>query len=267
MLSSIINIESVNQNNNSFGTGFVIHNDGKGIYILTCKHVLDDVNEPMVEEVVATVVAQSDFIDMAVIYVPKVKLTALPLQINACSSLDVDVIGFSHFIQNLTQKKYIYATLFQDPIEIHSSINEAFYRVRRVKANDDFNFERGNSGSPVFCRKSGHVIAMISNKEGQDIAYAIEIANVEKIWENIPSTLLKKKTFIPRHSLNVKYKIGKFLELLPKKTRKKVRYVVAGVISILLLSLSYFFFTITQNYQITNNNYSYKIPNENKNIS
>jgi len=265
VLRSIVNIESLHENNNSFGTGFVIANDTKGIYILTCRHVLDDVKEPMVEEIVATVITQSDFIDMAVIYVPTLKLKPLPLQIDTCTSLEVDVVGFSHFVENLTQKKYIYAHLFQYPIEIHSNINDSFYRVRRVKANDDFNFDRGNSGSPVFCRKSGHVIAMISNKEGHDIAYAIEITNIAEIWKEIPPMLLKKRTFIPRHSLNMKYKLGKFIELLPKKTRKKLRYLVAGTISALLLSLSYFFFTITQHPKITNSGCT--ISNEMKDVS
>lgn len=63
MKNSIVNIESVS--NNAFGTGFVIDSDEKGIYILTCQHVLDDVVTPVVENVLAKVIAKGEFIDMA----------------------------------------------------------------------------------------------------------------------------------------------------------------------------------------------------------
>jgi len=253
MLSSIVNIESINENNSSFGTGFVIHNDEKGVYILTCQHVLDDVETPMVEEVLAKVIATSDFIDMAVIYVSKLHLQPLPMQVDACDSLNVDVIGFSHFNKHLTQKKHIHATLFKEAIELHSNEDDSFYLARKIKANNNFNFDRGNSGSPVICKKSGHVIAMISNKEGNDIGYAIEIANIEKIWQNIPPTLLEKGEFLHNHlplnlgekkedkKENTKTEIEEE-EVIPKKERKLLRYIVAGIITISLLIFGYLFF-------------------------
>jgi S1-C subfamily serine protease len=78
MRDSIVNIESVS--NNSFGTGFVIDSDEKGVYLLTCQHVLDDVETPVVENVLARVIAKGGFIDMAVLYVSKLHLEPLPLQ-------------------------------------------------------------------------------------------------------------------------------------------------------------------------------------------
>ena len=190
MRNSIVNIESVS--NNSFGTGFVIDSDEKGVYILTCQHVLDDVKTPVVENVLAKVIAKGGFIDMAVLYVSKLHLEALPLQTKVCDQLDVEVIGFSNFNQSLTQKKHIQATLYQELIELHSKEEDAYYNVRKIKANDGFNFDRGNSGSPVICKSSGNVIAMISNKEGNDIGYAIDIVNLKEVWSNAPEKLFKK---------------------------------------------------------------------------
>jgi len=190
MRNSIVSIESVS--NNSFGTGFVIDSDEKGVYILTCQHVLDDVKTPVVENVLAKVIAKGGFIDMAVLYVSKLHLEALPLQTKECDQLDVEVIGFSHFNQNLTQKKHIKATLYQELIELHSKEEDAYYNVRKIKANDGFNFDRGNSGSPVICKSSGNVIAMISNKEGNDIGYAIDIVNLKEVWKDAPSRLFEK---------------------------------------------------------------------------
>lgn len=187
MKNSIVNIEGVS--NDAFGTGFVIDSDEKGIYILTCQHVLDDVEIPVVENILAKVIANGKFIDMAVLYISKLQLNALRLQTEKSESLDVEVIGFSTFNKTLTQKKHIKATLYEEPIELHSKEINAFYTVRKIKANDGFDFDRGNSGSPVICKNSGAVIAMISNKEGANIAYAIDIENLKTVWRDVPSKL------------------------------------------------------------------------------
>ena len=189
MRNSVVSIESVS--NNSFGTGFVIDSDEKGIYVLTCQHVLDDVETPVVENVLAKVIAKGGFIDMALLYVSKLHLEPLPLQEKECNQLDVEVIGFSHFNQSLTQKKHIKATLYQELIELHSKEEDTYYNVRKIKANDGFNFDRGNSGSPVICKHSGNVIAMVSNKEGNNIAYAIDIENLKTVWKDVPKELFK----------------------------------------------------------------------------
>ena len=102
MTNSIVNIES--KHNNSFGTGFVIDRDEAGVYILTCRHVLDDVGIPTIEEREAKVVAEGDFIDLAVIYLPQCRLEPLPLEINLCNNSMVEVVGFSHFNQLINQK-------------------------------------------------------------------------------------------------------------------------------------------------------------------
>jgi len=250
MLNSIVSIESVNEDNDSFGTGFVIECDEKGVYILTCKHVIDDVQRPMVDEVIAKVIASSDFIDMAVLYVSKLQLQPLPMQVDPCNSLNVDVIGFSHFNQHLTQKKHIHSTLFQDPIELHSNDNNAFYRVRKIKANDNFHFDRGNSGSPVICKESGHVIAMVSNKEGKEIGYAIEIVNLEQVWKDIPPLLLEKGQFVHNHlpfdygykEKEKKKKEEPIKDELLSKKNKWLRYAVAGLITLAILTFTYIFF-------------------------
>ena len=188
MKNSIVNIESAN--NNSFGTGFVIDRDDKGVYILTCQHVIEDVGLPIVENVLARVIVLGDFLDMAVIYVPKLNLEPLPLAEQQNTNSDVMVIGFSRFNHNITQKQHIEATLYKESIELHSSENDSFYNVRKIKAKEGFTFNRGNSGSPVICQTSRKVIAMISNKEGNSLAYAINIENLKDIWTDIPKDIL-----------------------------------------------------------------------------
>jgi len=248
MLNSIVSIESAKREIDSFGTGFVIHNDENGAYVLTCQHVVDDVQEPMVNEVIAQVVTQSKFIDMSIIFVPKLRVNPLPLQVDPCDSLDVEVIGFSHFNHDLTQKKHIEATLFRQSIELHSNENDDFYVARKIKANNDFSFDRGNSGSPVICKKSAHVIAMISNKQGKEYGYAIEIDNLEKIWKEIPKDLLERGRFLHNHlplDYGQEIKIKKSIveeDKISKKDTKIIRYILAGVLSLSIVTFIYFFF-------------------------
>ncbi len=192
MKNSIVKIESIS--NKSFGTGFVIDSDENGVYILTCQHIVDDVATPIVvEKVLAEVIAQDSFVDMAILYVSKLDLEPLSLQKERCNKLEVDIIGFSHFNQDMTQKKYISATLYTEAVELHSNENSKYFNVHKIKTDDGFRLERGNSGSPVICKKTKNVIAMISNKEGSNIGYAIDIEQLKNIWKEMPKDLLEGK--------------------------------------------------------------------------
>ena len=224
MTESIVTIESENQSNDGFGTGFVIYNDGQGIFILTCKHVVDEVGSPVVNELFAQIIASSNTIDMTLLYVPKLNLKALPMQIDSCDSLEIDVIGFSLFNQDYTQKKHIQAKLFKEPIELFSIETQQSFNARKLKAKDDFRFTRGNSGSPVICQKTGNVIAMVSNKEGRDIAYAVEVSYLKDIWKEIPKNLLQKKSNDTKEEMTI------------------ARYVIAGAITLGIITATYLFF-------------------------
>jgi len=188
--NSVLHIES--KSNNSFGTGFVIDFDAKGVYIVTCQHVIDDVEIPFIGGVKAEIISKASFIDMAVLYVEILNVKPLSLQVDSCNSLEVEVIGFSHFSKSMSQKKHISASLYKKMIELHANDSNEFYDVRKIKAYDGFDFDRGNSGSPVICKSTNKVIAMVSNKDGHDIAYAINIENIEKVWKSMPNTLLLK---------------------------------------------------------------------------
>ena len=221
MLESIVTIKSENQSNDGFGTGFVIYNDGEGVYILTCKHVVDDVVSPVINELFAQIIVSSNTIDMTLLYVPRLNLIALPMQIDSCDSLEIDVIGYSLFNQDYRQKKHIYAKLFKEPIELFSIETHQSFNARKLKAKDNFRFSRGNSGSPVICKKSGKVIAMVSNKEGRDIAYAVEVSYLADIWREIPKNLLQKKSKKSKDDMTIN------------------RYIIAGIITLSIITALY----------------------------
>ena len=254
MINSIVHIESFNENNRSFGTGFVIESDEHGIYILTCQHVIDEVEIPVVEAYKAEIITRSDFIDMAVIYIKGFQLPALHLQIDKCASLNVEVIGFSHFNQTVAQKKHIFAKLFKETIELHSTIDDSFYLSRKIKANDDYTFDKGNSGSPVICKKSNHVIAMISNKRGSDIAYAIEISCLKEVWKELNNSLLEEgKTYRHQHFYNkmdnLKEKITTQIKERQQEKPSRLRYYLSGILTVILFYAAYYFFTLPEAYK------------------
>ena len=210
MRNNIVAITS--SENGSFGTGFVIDSDLKGCYVLTCQHVVDDVKTPIIENYMAKIITDKSFIDMVVLYVENLYLEPLSLEEDSCENLKVEVIGFSDFNKSVKQKEYIEATLYPEYIELHSHEDSTlFYNVRKIKAEDGFDFNRGNSGSPVFCKKSGNIIAMISNKEGNSIAYAIDIVNLKKVWGTMPSLIEKSKLKRKKRKISVVISILTFI--------------------------------------------------------
>lgn len=271
MIKSVVNIESAL--NTSFGTGFVVAEDDKGIFLVTCRHVIDDVETPIVEDVLAKVIAKGDFIDLAVLHVNKMHLPSLPLEPHECSQLDVEVIGFSHFSQSTNQKKHIKATLFEESIELHSTEDDRFYTVRKIQSTEGYHFDRGNSGSPVFCAETGKVIAVLSNKEGNKIGYAVDIVYLKEIWKEIPSELIasKKETIEtvsgdqPIESIKEVHYERPISTLSPKPFQKFniLKYFFIVTIVILSGTLAYLYFntntpskppltTVAKKYQVVN---------------
>jgi S1-C subfamily serine protease len=198
---SIVSIES--KKNKSFGTGFVIHNTSTGSYLVTAAHVIDKVIVPMINQQEAKVIAQGETIDLAILYLEGIILEPLPLQINNCNTLEVSVVGFSHFDQENMQKNIIKSILYRESIELHSYRNKNSSVVKKILATEYYHFEHGNSGSPVFCNEGENVIAIVGHKERNNIAYAINVASIKKIWKDAPNTIFKnyqapiKKSKIP----------------------------------------------------------------------
>ena len=194
MSNKIVHIESSNKENRSFGTGFVIESNQQGTYILTCQHVLDSVVEARINSKPTEVIAQNSFLDMAILFLPNHHFEKMQLQLKTCNSLHITTIAFSSFKEELVQKSTIHATLFEDFIELHSTEDDTFYLIKKLKADKDYNFSRGNSGAPIICKETGNVIAMLSNREGSSIAYAIGVSCIKSLLEELykDDELMKK---------------------------------------------------------------------------
>lgn len=251
MLDGIVHIESANKHNNSFGTGFVINNNKYGTYILTCQHVLDSVENACVESNSIEVIAHNNFLDMAIIFLPSIHHEKMSLQLEACESLNITSIAFSSFKKDLVQKSTIHATLFKDFIELHSTEDDTFYLIKKIKADTDYHFSRGNSGAPIICNKTGNVIAMLSNKEGTDIAYAIGVSSIKKLLEQLSANddlMQKHKDFHLKMS-SFKKEVNASVQIIknPKNRAiyhmnelKRKKSTIIGLLKKKLINLKYF---------------------------
>jgi vacuolar-type H+-ATPase subunit F/Vma7 len=244
----VVNIQS--QENSTTGTGFVIHTDAAGIYILTCKHVVDEIGIPFIEEVEAKVLTHSNFIDLAVLYIEKhylqhLELKILSLQTKNCDKRNVIIIGFSKFNRNIDQKESIEATLYLNSIEFQSNKDSSFYTGRKLTVKEGYNFEHGHSGSPVICKETGNVIAVLSNKENDALGYAIDIVYLKEIWKEMPKELMEQKE-VKEKPIPLKVpKQEKSIKSIRSKTSSASFIPYSFALLVVLFVASYFFFPET----------------------
>ncbi len=193
MNASILLIQSKQANNSSMGTGFVIHQDSYGSFILTCAHVVEQVIEPIIDglDVEVKAMGSSQTIDLALLYIKGVFQTPFELQRCECESKDVELIGYSGFSGNKYQGKTREATILGDKVTLKGIKDNATYQAWQIIAKDNNEIEHGNSGGPLICQQSGKVIAVVSNNKGVQEGYAIAIEHLKDIWANVPPFLFE----------------------------------------------------------------------------
>jgi len=193
MNPAILLIKSKQQKNSSMGTGFIIHQDNYGSYVLTCAHVVNQVVEPIINgiEVEEKDIVSSETIDLAVLYLKGLFQKPLKLQNRSCQGKDVQLMGYSGFTGDKYQGKLRDATILGDKITIEGTKDNTTYHAWQIIAKDNHEIERGNSGGPLVCQKSGKVIAVVSNHKGVHQGYAISIEHLQDIWDKMPPFLFE----------------------------------------------------------------------------
>ena len=175
------------------GTGFIIHQDNYGSFILTCAHVVEQVLEPIIDgfDVEVKALGSSETIDLALLYVKGMFKMPFALQQRACPSRDVQLIGYSVFTREKYQGKTRDATILGDKITLKGIVDNTTYQAWQIIAKDNNEIEHGNSGGPLLCKESGKVIAVVSNNKGVKEGYAISIEHLQDIWDEIPPFLFE----------------------------------------------------------------------------
>jgi hypothetical protein len=196
MENSIVIITSSNPIESSFGTGFIIHRDQHGTYVLTCAHVVKDVGGPenvKARHISASLVAlgSEDDIDLAVLCIDG--LFDKPLLHLSSSGKTGDKFITIGFREN--KKQRVTASLegiLGKKAGIDSIEHNEYLEAWNVGITDKDQLQRGNSGSPVIDKESGKVIAVISHRGGQgETGFAIAVKALKQIWHKMPVPLLK----------------------------------------------------------------------------
>ena len=190
---SIVLITSADEENTSFGTGFVIYRQGKKSFIITCAHVIEKVGSERIKvnnsNEVKLITSLDEEIDLAVLEVSGLDdaQSKAVLRIGNFESEDgrVEVRGFSRRGQN--KKQFEIRSL---DCVIHKKVRR---RTKQLVDAWDLKFEgdslkSGYSGSPVLAGEC--VIGVVDSREASGkMGHAISIFELLKIWPRIPSDL------------------------------------------------------------------------------
>ena len=196
--SSIVLITSKIIDTNEFGSGFPIYCDSECTYILTCAHVVKDVggvDNIEVRGIPATVVALGHELgcDLAVL-----KVNALTVG---------DIISLSSQA-NTGQRIFISGYYQSTSVKIRRRIDGVLgekvsfdYKGDLTNAWDitidehsQDTLQPGYSGSPVIDTSTGKAIAVVTQRQGDGWrGHAISIEGIEKIWIDMPDSILQAK--------------------------------------------------------------------------
>jgi hypothetical protein len=190
-LSSVVLVRGSNPK--PFGTGFVIHNDEIATYVLTCTHVVKDIDNLRVNDQPAVVVASDEArfgFDLAVLRVEG-KLN--------CPSLDLNPVakpGRSFMAAGFSDQAGQYVVQqFRGTLGKPAGLKSQKYGDCggwQLDIGSDGRFEDGYSGSPVIDEATGRVLGVIairmdetSGKRG----IAIAVAALRDLWSSMPASV------------------------------------------------------------------------------
>ena len=185
-----------NSENQNFGTGFVIRKERNYCYILTCSHVIEkDSKAILVDKIESKIVYQgsSDGIDLAIL---KVIIDKEPLVLEVSDCNDFEIRGFRSFKNNDHILEPIDCKI-DTKIEFRPKSGEVVHGWK-LNIDDSDTVEKGYSGSPLICKKSGKVVAVISNRKGVKDGFAISIEHLRDIWKDIPRNLIRNNGYVPK---------------------------------------------------------------------
>ena len=194
----ILLISSSDPENKSFGTGFVIHQQGSTYYVVTCYHVVRDVGGPdrvrIKENLPATLIAFDDEtgFDLAVLKVENLT-NVLPLPLGNLGERGNQFVAKGFTVED--NRRFVMRP-------IRGTLGEQIYfeskqRAIRVSAWDlllpeeYYALRKGYSGSPVIDQASGKVIAVASHRQAEGLrGNAISIDALSHIWPDLPADLI-----------------------------------------------------------------------------
>lgn len=195
-LDSVVLISKSDGDKSAFGTGFVIRRSTSAVFVVTCAHVVEDIDgsEGMLVDGQPAIVAKSgyeDGLDLAVLRVqglwskPTLKLAA-----GGKSGKSILTAGFRKF----DNSKLVRPLTGQlgNQVELQTKNSGKRIPAWDLKiTTDDYRLEPGYSGSPIIDDEAGRVIGIVSHRQSQgEIGLAISVEALDYIWRIIDSDQL-----------------------------------------------------------------------------
>ncbi len=179
MTNSILEIKD--ENKKFLGTCFVIDKNNKGVYVLTCGHVVKKYKNCIINDKEAKVLENKydNGLDLAILYVENLILEPLEISETITSCSNVKVTGYS--------KLKIYNKLeTEHNIEIKKiELSTENIKINAIKLNTNNEISQGYSGSPIICSTSNKVIGVVFLKEGDNKNYGIAANHIKEIHKNL----------------------------------------------------------------------------------
>lgn len=205
---AIVKITSRAEQNDNFGTGFVIYRDRDGDYVLTCKHVVNAVGREHIavdghpaQEIAC---GREDALDLAVLRVEP-SLNRLPLALSASLTPCGEFVTRGYFnLSTSTYREDGYSATadislsqnltgrldLQSPPSLEDEAGHCVSAWWLELPNAEYALQPGYSGSPVVDRSSGKVIGIISIRTDQgERGLAIAAQALELLWPQRPADL------------------------------------------------------------------------------
>jgi hypothetical protein len=196
LINSVILITSSDSSRKDFGTGFVIHQDQKATYVLTCAHVVRDVggqeNLRIYSNAVEVIaLGEDDGFDLAILKVKGLlNKSKLSLSVSGKEGQSFSVAGY--YKQGpATLSSEISGKLVNRKVLV-SKQREAETNAWDLEIEGKHRLQPGYSGSPVVDKTSGKVLGVAIQRLGEgQTGLAISIEALEKIWSEMPPQLLR----------------------------------------------------------------------------
>lgn len=215
LFNSIVLITGSDKYN--FGTGFVIYEDQDHTYVITCKHVVNEVGEKeiKVNEHTAQIISSLQTeIDLAVLKVKK--LSKAPLNINTTYEKKGCFITAAFYPPNPKMQRI--AEKLEGTLDDEIRIGIRLYKGWNLKINDGYNLQKGNSGAPLINKTDQSLIGIIfADKDDGKKGIAISIEHLPEVWPQMPQEIFPAESMVlPSSFNNFKYEYDVFVNYCPR---------------------------------------------------
>ncbi len=192
--SSVI-ITSIKDDENGFGTGFIIATKQKITYIATCAHVINNLGGidyvKVAGQKAEVVNGLLPGLDLAILSTtPPLEKPAISLQTEVFLECEVRIEGFSRLV-DMT----VFDTL-DGKLTREREIECDNQRIRMWELNTEDGLDGGYSGSPVVHKETNCAIAVIVHSRGSKAGNAVSVEGLNLLWKGVSELFIRDISFV-----------------------------------------------------------------------